>query len=1261
MPTAIESLDLTWVLFSAALVMLMQGGFCALETGLVRAKNGINIALKNVVDFCISGLIFWAIGFGLMFGASWGGWVGTSRFFPDESLAPKWQAFILFQLMFCSTATTIVAGAVAERFRFGSYLLLACLVSGIIYPVFGHWAWGDDGQTVGWLKGLGFVDFAGSTVVHAIGGWVALAGCICVGPRVGRFVVGAPPIRGHNLPLATLGAFLLWFGWFGFNGGSTLALTADTPRVLLNTNLAAAAGGLLSMFVAWHVTGRPLAEPMINGVIGGLVAITAGCHLMSPATAILTGAVGGGLAFWGGQFLENRKIDDAVGAVPVHAFAGVWGTLAVGLFGDSAGFLPGMTRLEQIGVQAVGSLVCMAWGLGMGLAGCWLIGQFLKVRVPLADEMEGLNHAEHGASTELIELMRQMHEHREQGDFSTPVAVEPHTEVGQIATEYNRVLQRVNDEIHRCESATEIARQAELKYRGIFENAVEGIFRTTPDGRYIDANPALARLYGFDSPEQLMSEWTRIDRQLYVSPDRRAEFVDLIEEQGSIIGFESLVYRRDGEIIWISESARAVRDDSGKTLYYEGNVEDITRRKENEELQRQVEQIEAANEAKSTFLARMSHEIRTPLNGVVGMLELLSATTLNEKQRQYVRIGHSSAHALLSLINDILDFSKIEAGKLDLEELDFDLPELLDDVVDMFAHRAEAKGIELNCRVPTEIPRIMVGDPERLRQVVINLVNNALKFTEQGEVRIALEKIRESDDTIDVCFSVTDTGCGIAAENLDRLFKAFSQSSASVSRTHGGTGLGLAICKQIIELMGGQIGVESEFGLGSTFWFRIPFAKSSSPQDNLAGVPAELKGLRVLVVDDTDSNRQILRDHLTGWGCDVTTAIDAESGLELMREAAHRERPYQLALLDHHLPGMNGLAMARAIREDSSGADTSLVMLSSIDMNREDTEPNALLDGFLSKPIRQSRLLELLTQVCRGKPGGGNIALPKVADDSSFVQRSGRILVAEDNDVNQMVIEELLTSSGYECHLVENGKQAIERLESETFDLLLADCQMPVMDGYELVREWRARERELGRSRLPIIALTANAIKGDRERCLSVGMDDYLTKPIHREELLQIVGRRLPETGSSQPQVSAATGLAQPEAVDMAAFSERCGGNLEFMARILARFQSRLSADVRQLELLSVAGAWGRVAEIAHSLKGAAMNIAANAVGESAARIERAAKENRTEIIESEIGTLQGAAQDCEGWITRQMRKWKPEGEDSRGEESAPGRFGRSG
>lgn len=287
--------------------------------------------------------------------------------------------------------------------------------------------------------------------------------------------------------------------------------------------------------------------------------------------------------------------------------------------------------------------------------------------------------------------------------------------------------------------------------------------------------------------------------------------------------------------------------------------------------------------------------------------------------------------------------------------------------------------------------------------------------------------------------------------------------------------------------------------------------------------------------------------------------------------------------------------------------------------------------------------------------------MPKVADDSSFVPRSGRILVAEDNDVNQMVIEELLTSSGYECHLVENGKQAIERLESETFDLLLADCQMPVMDGYELVREWRARERELGRSRLPIIALTANAIKGDRERCLSVGMDDYLTKPIHREELLQIVGRRLPETGSSQPQVSAATGLAQPEAVDMAAFSERCGGKLEFMARILARFQSRLSADVRQLELLSVAGAWGRVAEIAHSLKGAAMNIAANAVGESAARIERAAKENRTEIIESEIGTLQGAAQDCEGWITRQMRKWKPEGEDSRGEESAPGRFGRSG
>ena len=752
--------DSVWVLTCAALVMIMQAGFCLLETGFARAKNSINVAIKNLIDFCISGLAFWAFGFAIMFGASYSGWFGTTLLAPSLSATPWLLTVFLFQMMFCSTSTTIISGAVAERIRFRSYLIVAFLVSAVIYPVFGHWAWGGilEGTPTGWLTRLGFIDFAGSTVVHSVGGWVSLAVCLILGPRLGRFDKGAAPMHGHSLPISTIGALLLWFGWFGFNGGSTLAMTAAVPHILINTNLAAAAGGIAALATAWYFERLPSVSQTINGVIAGLVGVTASCHLVEPWAAVAIGTIAGVIVVLGTYLLARVKIDDVVGAIPVHGMCGIWGTLAVALFIGADKIAPGMSRMHLLGVQVLGIAVCFAWSFGVGYVVLRLIDRFLPMRTTVAAELEGLNVAEHGATSELIDLLDNMGQQRRLGDFSGQVHVEPHTEVGQIAAEYNGVLERVNAEIHAREQACAALSAAEEKYRSIFENAVEGIFQTTPEGKYLSANPKLAKIYGYDTADELAESLQNIERQLYVDPARRNEFVRLMNERDEIADFESQVYRRDGSIIWISENARVIRDQAGNVLHYEGTVEDITQSKQTDALQAEVEAAVAASQAKSQFLAHMSHEIRTPLNGVIGMLQLLTDTKLDDRQARYAQIARSSADNLLSLINDVLDFSKIEAGKLELETLDFDLPELLEEVSELFSHRACSKGIELSCRVAANVPRQVRGDGKRLRQVLVNLVSNALKFTEKGEVAVRAELVAGQKGRCDVRLSIRDTG-----------------------------------------------------------------------------------------------------------------------------------------------------------------------------------------------------------------------------------------------------------------------------------------------------------------------------------------------------------------------------------------------------------------------------------------------------------------------------------------------------------------------
>ncbi len=456
-----DNVDIGWILFCAVLVLFMQAGFTALESGLVRAKNSINVAIKNFANFLVAASLFWLFGFGLMFGPDEGGLLGTSSFFLDTDNAFV-NALFLFQLGFIATATTLMSGAVAERMRFGGYLVLAAFVAGITYPFFGHWAWGDaalipgNGASDGWLRELGFVDFAGSTVVHSIGGWASLAAIMILGPRIGRFGPDAVPMRADYLPLTTVGVFVLWIGWYGFNGGSTYALDAEVPAIILNTTLAATFGGLVGMLLTWRLDRRPDVVTIMNASLAGMVGITASADIMSPWRAAVIGGVAAVVMEIVARVLERMRIDDAVGAVPVHLGAGIWGTLAVGLLGDADSFPVASSRIEQVGIQLIGIGVAFAWAFGLGFLVLSIINRRFPFRIDPAGELAGLNIAEHGASTELTDLLSDMDEHRRSGDLR-PVRVEPHTEVGQIAAEYNRVLDAIR---HRTDSVQLLRRTA---------------------------------------------------------------------------------------------------------------------------------------------------------------------------------------------------------------------------------------------------------------------------------------------------------------------------------------------------------------------------------------------------------------------------------------------------------------------------------------------------------------------------------------------------------------------------------------------------------------------------------------------------------------------------------------------------------------------------------------------------------------------------------------------------------------------------------
>ncbi len=661
-----------------------------------------------------------------------------------------------------------------------------------------------------------------------------------------------------------------------------------------------------------------------------------------------------------------------------------------------------------------------------------------------------------------------------------------------------------------------------------------------------------------------------------------------------------------GKLVTAFNGMLAQTDAQGAELRaYQAELEDKVEQR-TAQLASALKDAQAAAQAKADFLANMSHEIRTPMNGVIGMLDLMEAEGLDPQRRSMLETARNSAEALLGIINDVLDFSKIDAGKLTLERIDLELQPLAEEVCTLFSRQAHDKGVEVTCLIEGTVPRLVRGDPVRLRQVLANLLGNAVKFTERGEVSVAVRASRIDAMHASIEISIQDTGIGMTPEAVSRLFQSFTQADTSTTRKFGGTGLGLAITKRLVDAMGGEIAVSSEPGKGSTFVVTIPMEIGTY---TTAVGRADLSAFRVLVVDDNATNRKVLEHYLQACRMRHETADSAREGLERLRRACAEGRPFDVVILDYQMPQVDGLGFLRQMRAEPQIAATKCVVLSSVGDRQADADALAVA-AWLNKPVRQSQLYSAIAMIT-GVSAGWNVAVAaaEVTKASHGVRLDARVLLVEDNVVNQQVALRMLAALGINARVALNGLEALERIKSEEFDLVLMDCQMPVMDGYQsahAIREWEASTQ---RARLPIVAMTANAMQGDRERCLQAGMDDYVAKPVKRDSLTATLLRWLADPiWQGEPQMDRASETSPERMLDMSALEQL----IElFDGDATDVIESYLSDSASQLDVMTNAlneGDDAVLARAAHSLKSSSRSLGALVVGELAEQIEMSAQ-----------------------------------------------------
>lgn len=804
----------------------------------------------------------------------------------------------------------------------------------------------------------------------------------------------------------------------------------------------------------------------------------------------------------------------------------------------------------------------------------------------------------------------------------------------------------INDDLTSQRETQKQLLESETRLQTLVDNAPVVLFAIDADGTLTLSEGQGLAVIGVAS-KQLVGE------SIFDLYSDNSDVIDAT--RGALAGERVTVDIRIDEVVY-SATFSPTRGHDGEVTGVIGVAVDVTTRDlVSKQLRSAKEAAEEANRAKSQFLANMSHEIRTPMNGVIGMTELLLETALSAQQRDYAQTLQSSGEALLSVINDILDFSKIEAGRMELELTSFDLGETIEEITQLFAAPAHKKGLDLSGFVEPGTPMKLVGDYFRIRQILINIVGNAIKFTDSGEVVISASCDEDAEDIATIHFEVTDTGIGISREQEVRLFSAFSQAEGSTSRRFGGTGLGLSIASRLSELMGGEMGVISIPGSGSTFAFTVPLKKQAlgdgdaDPQDQ----PQSMLGIRVLVVDDSPTNRSILEHQLASWGMYSAAAEDGPRALQMLREAAQAQQHYDLAILDMHMPGMDGITLARVITTDPTHEGTRLLLLTSIGESLGEQASQAGISAYLTKPVRQSQLLESLTQVMTTRDGRGDAASSSSAKNArkhplvheepgERTPYAGRILLVEDNPINQKVASAMLGNLGYTVETAANGRLAVEAATHHSFDAVLMDIQMPELDGYAATAELRRIETESGKDRLPVIALTANALAEDREQALASGMDDHLPKPIHQKQLQSTLSRWVGSPAAGVPDPTAAPERTacpvDPEILEGLRVLDPQGGN-EIFAELVGMFLEDAPAQIQKMRAAITENDHTAAGHLAHALQGSSGSMGALQMSDIAGQVQESSRARDHPQLSQRLRMLEIEFEAVKAFLEKEVAK----------------------